>query len=114
MLQALTAKTPIPKLSTSTFESIGLSTLFGKLRFVVPVPMNLWRLKIFNLAITRSRVSLAISSKFNVTSDQIYKNRAPIVYSANNSGVCLVVIFIRSTYSLKSHTLKVTVQHFFN
>ncbi|CAH7392014.1 hypothetical protein VCHA49P379_70088 [Vibrio chagasii] len=24
-----------------------------------------------------------------------------------------MVIFIRSTYSLKSHTLKVTVQHFF-
>ncbi|CAH7274506.1 hypothetical protein VCHA41O245_190077 [Vibrio chagasii] len=103
MFQALTAETPIPKLSTNTFESTDLNTLFGKLRFVVPVPMNLWRLKIFNLAITRSRVSLAISSMFNVTSAQIYKNRAPIVYKCQQFR-CLFSGYFHTFYLLTKVT----------
>ncbi|CAH6893510.1 hypothetical protein VCHA38P217_160009 [Vibrio chagasii] len=100
MFQALTAETPtIPKLSTSTFESTGLNTLFGKLRFVLPVPMNMRRLKIFNLSITKSRLSLAISSMFNVTSAQIYKNRAPIVYKRQQFK-CLFSGYLHTFYYL--------------
>ncbi|CAH7221833.1 hypothetical protein VCHA50P416_30356 [Vibrio chagasii] len=103
MFQALTAETPIQKLSTSTFESTGLSTLFGKLCFLLPVPMNLCRLKILNLAIAKSRLSLAISSMFNVTSAQIYKNRAPIMYKRQQFR-CLFSGYLHTFYLLTKVT----------